>query len=162
MALTDSGYVAIAPIRPADIGFFFAAINRGTMSYLKQRSDVDSDRIGMIGFSKGGYMTLEAASRMPELKTVVAMSPARPRSSLSKEELAKIKAPVFVTLGKKELSDEIGQTTLHSVVYTLEDLKKNVEFKCEYEGDHQWFYRVRPEYWRDIISFLNKYLQSYD
>lgn len=130
------------------------------MTYLKQRADVDFNRIGMIGFSKGGYMALEAASKMPELKAVVAMSPARPKAPLGKDELAKIQAPVLVTLGKKELNDEIGQTTLHSVVEILRVLEKNVEFKCEYDGDHQWFYRVRQEYWPDIIGFLNKYLKT--
>lgn len=159
-ALADSGYVAIAPIRPANTDFFFAPINRGVMSYLKQRVDVDFNRVGIIGFSKGGYMALEAASKMAELKAVVAMSPARPQAPLGKDELAKIQASILVTLGKKELNDEIGQTTLHSVVETLRMLGKNVEFKCDYNGDHQWFYRVRSEYWPDIIVFLNKYLRT--
>lgn len=159
-ALADNRYVAIAPIRPADTDFFFVPINRAVMSYLKQRSDIDFSHIGIIGFSKGGYMALEAASKMPELKAVVAMSPARPQAPLSKEELAEIQSPVFVMLGKQELNEEIGQTTLHSVVEVLRVLGKNIEFKCDYNGGHQWFYKVRPEYWPDIIGFLNKYLKT--
>ncbi len=157
-ALADNQYVAIAPIRPAGTDFFFAPINRGVISYLKQRADVDFNHIGIIGFSKGGYMALEAATKMPELKAVVAMSPARPQAPLGKDELSKIQAPIFVTLGKEELSDEIGQATLRYVVNILRQLQKNVEFKSGYNGGHKWFYRVRPEYWPDIIGFLNKYL----
>lgn len=159
-ALADSQYVAIAPLRPENTDFFFAPINRAVISYLKQRPDVDFDQIGIVGFSKGGYMTLEAASKMPVFKAIVAMSPARPQAPLGKDDLAKIQAPILVTLGQKELNDEIGQSTLHNVVNVLRMLGKNVEFKTGYNGVHQWFYRVRPEYWPDIIAFLDKYLKT--
>ena len=157
-ALAHSGYAAIAPIRPANTGFNFGPIIRGTMRYLMQRPDVDPKRIGMIGFSKGGFMTLEAAGNIESLKAVVTMSPAKGNAPTSEAQLGKIKAPLLVTLGKLEKNDEIGRATESTIVRVMQKLGKKIYFIDTYNGDHQWFYKVRQEYWRDIIDFLGKHL----
>ncbi|MBI4025443.1 MAG: dienelactone hydrolase family protein [Verrucomicrobia bacterium] len=159
-ALSGSGYVAIAPIRPSNTEFNFAPFLRGTMHYLQQRSDIDVNRLGMIGFSKGGYMTLEAASHFTDLKAVVAMSPARPDKPLSEDQLNNIHAPLLVTLGREEKNDPIGQVTESAVVGVMKKLGKKIEYQNNYPGDHQWFYKVRNEFWRDVIEFLDKHLKK--
>ncbi|PIS42772.1 MAG: hypothetical protein COT24_01715 [Candidatus Kerfeldbacteria bacterium CG08_land_8_20_14_0_20_40_16] len=45
------------------------------VEYLKTRSDVDSQSIGVMGFSLGGAVAIMGAGDIPEIKTVVADSP---------------------------------------------------------------------------------------
>ena len=44
---------------------------RGAVVYLRQRPDVDPERIGAIGLSVGGEMLIEAAAESPALKAIV-------------------------------------------------------------------------------------------
>jgi fermentation-respiration switch protein FrsA (DUF1100 family) len=44
--------------------------------FLQGREDVDSERIGILGFSIGGQIALRAAAEMEQLKAVVAEEPA--------------------------------------------------------------------------------------
>ncbi len=46
----------------------------GAVEYLKQRSEVDPARIGVIGFSMGAAATIQAAARCPDIAAVVADS----------------------------------------------------------------------------------------
>ena len=155
--LSDHQFVAIAPMRVE--GLDFDSVMQGVLAYLRTKPDVDMNRIGMIGFSKGAMMALQAAPSMPELKAVVAMSPAAlARTTRGESELPKIQVPVLVTLGQQELQDSIGQNAQHDVVEVLQRLGKKIEFKSSYPGNHAWFCKVRQEYWSDIIAFLNKQL----
>lgn len=42
-------------------------------AYLKTRSDVDAQRVGLFGFSSAGATAIMAAARMPDIRSVVAM-----------------------------------------------------------------------------------------
>jgi uncharacterized protein len=44
------------------------------LAYLRSRSDVDNERIGILGFSLGGVTAIRAAAQYPELRAVVAES----------------------------------------------------------------------------------------
>ena len=45
------------------------------VTYLKNRGDVNIDRIGIIGFSVGGQIALSAAPHIPTLKAIIADGP---------------------------------------------------------------------------------------
>lgn len=47
---------------------------RGAVGYLLDRADVDSERIGLAGFSLGGVIAIRAAARIPEIQAVAALS----------------------------------------------------------------------------------------
>lgn len=47
---------------------------RGAVDYLLTRDDVDTEHIGLSGFSLGGVLTLRAAARIPEIQAVAAIS----------------------------------------------------------------------------------------
>ncbi|PIY95684.1 MAG: hypothetical protein COY66_06165 [Candidatus Kerfeldbacteria bacterium CG_4_10_14_0_8_um_filter_42_10] len=48
---------------------------QAAVSYLKTRSDVDPQKIGVMGFSLGGAVAIMGAGNIPEVKAVVADSP---------------------------------------------------------------------------------------
>lgn len=48
---------------------------KGAISYLQMRSDVDTTRIGIMGWSLGAQVSILAAARIPEIKAVVADGP---------------------------------------------------------------------------------------
>jgi pimeloyl-ACP methyl ester carboxylesterase len=47
----------------------------GAVDYLLQRADVDHNRIGALGFSLGGQVTLRAAAENPTIRAVIAEDP---------------------------------------------------------------------------------------
>ncbi len=65
-AIADAGYVALAPVRPADSSFGDGIIP-GAINYLKSPDGVDSGKIYMIGHSKGGAQTILRPSSMDRI-----------------------------------------------------------------------------------------------
>jgi len=57
------------PIEPA-----YEKVATAAVDFLKARSDIDSDRIGLFGVSLGGYYAARAAAYEPRLKAVVALA----------------------------------------------------------------------------------------
>ena len=47
---------------------------QGAFAYLLTRPEVNSERIGLVGYSTGGATVIRAAARMPEVRVVVAES----------------------------------------------------------------------------------------
>jgi hypothetical protein len=41
----------------------------------------------------------------------------------------------------------------------MKNLNPKYEYKVDYPGNHKWFWKVREQYWDDIISFLDKNLK---
>ncbi len=69
-----------------------------------------------------------------------------------------ITSPVFLTLGDSDKRKIIKNCT-NLLIPEMKELNKDIEYKIDYIGPHQWFKKVRDEYWNDIISFLNKHLK---
>ncbi len=172
-ALADAGYIGLAPIRDhlaaAD---FSKAINGGVQTvaaaidYLKNRSDVDASRIGIIGFSEGGLVTLWSAIGNSDLKAVVLMSPAtmnaagdkRLEAALQKPLLQRLDMPVMLTVG----SDDIGSirtVTAEQLIPMMKNLGKPLTYRTDYPGDHKWFWKVRPNHFPDVKKFLSQHLK---
>lgn len=156
-ALSEAGYAAIAPIRPANTSF--PALSRATLDYLRQRTDIYGNLIALIGFSKGGAYALESSYRIPSLKAVVAMSPAMSDPPFTDEEIGRIRVPLLIILGKKELKGDLGRK-VQSAVDLLNAFGKRVEYLNDYDGDHQWFWKVRTEYWKDVLAFIDKHMKE--
>lgn len=47
----------------------------GALAFLREQSELEPDRIGLLGFSIGGQVALRAAATLPEIKAVVADGP---------------------------------------------------------------------------------------
>jgi pimeloyl-ACP methyl ester carboxylesterase len=52
----------------------------GAVSYLKEREDVDPDRIGVLGYSMGANAAMFACAKTEDIKAAIAVQPVRPVS----------------------------------------------------------------------------------
>jgi pimeloyl-ACP methyl ester carboxylesterase len=57
------------------LGFYEQQDVLAAVEYLKNRDDVDMDRVGVLGISMGGVVAILAAAQEPAIKSVVADSP---------------------------------------------------------------------------------------
>ncbi len=184
-AIVADGYVAIAPIRdflassanmqrgrPAgDPAAWTEVVERGMRTvngavvYLSGLPNVDSDRIAVIGFSEGGNVTLWTAMGNRRLRAVVLLAPAaltglkyNLRDASQEEQLANVAAPVFLAVGAQD-GEPIRQPLTRAFVPNMEKLAKaTFRSNTSYPGGHDWFYRVRDQYWSDVRAFLKLHL----
>jgi len=186
-SLIQKGFVALAPIRKTGrLNLTFGgkpdimggstdewtdaikegiAITASSIQFLKSQPNVREDKIGIIGFSEGGLIALWSSFEQPHLKAIVLMSPADIGKSSefrfreASKSIETIKAPVFLILGKNDIPVIIANC-LDLFVPRMKQLGKEIEYKIDYPGEHDWFHKVRKEYWNDIILFLNKKLSN--
>ncbi len=167
--LAAAGYVAIAPIRdhletaaPKEVVSEGLAASNGAIDFLKGRPDVNAEKIGVMGFSEGGLITVWTALKRDDLAAVVLMSPAVMRSAgnwsfkraARKDYLNHITAPVFLTLGRDD-DKRIKKNAFKRLIPRMESLGKDFSYRTDYPGDHRWFWEPRDKYFKDILDFLN-------
>lgn len=175
-ALNDAGYVALAPVRDEgvmanangrdvmreDTPSIQAGIEQGiaslkaAVSFLR-RHETSTGKVGCVGFSEGGLVTLWSLLRGLETDAAVLMSPAtyknarrlNMRNALSSQGYEDIKTPVMVTLGEDD----------NKPIPRMKKAGVSVETKPDYMGDHGWFWKVRKEHFSDVRSFLDQHLK---
>jgi len=168
-ALENGGFVGLAPIRRqtrsmrGHIDDVFAGMHYGlNLPY------VDPRRVALMGFSRGGLLTLMAATQRDDLQALVVMAPAMGgRSQMNRvmEKLDAISASVLLMVAKNDTGSKStrGQNTLagsRSLTKALRAAGRNVRF-IEYppygSDGHTKFFRV-GDYWRDVVVFLREHL----
>jgi len=173
-ALADAGYVAFAPIRShLSSAKYKTAIVGGVetvqaaIGYLKSRPDVDSTRIGAVGFSEGGLVTLWSAIDGVELKAIVLMSPAtikgagdkQLKAAVQKSIVKRITIPIFLTVGIND-NRSILKVMQKKLIPNLQKNGPPFTYKTDYPGDHKWFWKVRSNHFKDLKAFFIKYLSG--
>lgn len=184
-ALARENYVVLAPIRT--ILANEASIGRGGITgtpeqwgeviaygiravdaarrHLAERPDVDPRRIALVGFSEGGNVSLWAASRTPGYRAVVLLAPAAISNSpdyrlgmaAREENAARIGAPVFLAVGANDLPAIRGAVE-RFLIPNLTKVNLQFRHRTDYPGGHDWFWKVRDEYWNDVTAFLKEHL----
>lgn len=77
-SLADRGYVVLAQrYRDGDSGFHLRDVEdiRHAISHLQSLLNVDRERIGLIGHSRGANATLRATASEPRVRSTIALSP---------------------------------------------------------------------------------------
>ena len=167
-AIADAGFVALAPIRPPTT-LETNDVTPVAIAYLDRLENVDHDRIYVIGFSKGGLLSLHGVVQADSARptALVLMSPALGSSWNSEEEmdtylssvdidLSVIDFPVFITLGDEDSEAFVNNVTNY-LIPRLETLGVDVEYQLDYPGDHQSFWVVRDDHFPDVIDFFNRH-----
>ncbi len=167
-ALQKKGFVGMSPIRRPTKSL------RGHMddvmaavTYLKRLNYVDPNRIGILGFSRGGMLTYQAAARYMDFKAVVIMATAMGKGGrvLDLNEAGNINAPILVLVAKNDTGSRRtgGMNTLSGtkkIVQAMESADRNVKLLIypPYCNDgHTLFFTVGP-YFKDITAFFSKHL----
>ncbi|MBI3072406.1 MAG: hypothetical protein HYY84_09860 [Deltaproteobacteria bacterium] len=160
-ALADAGYAALGPLRPGGRSIpEYDAIHERSIRHMTTDRNASVSRLFVIGFSKGGLLNLRIAvdaGLSPAAFIFMSPAPFTGADSWSNTatdpNLQRIIAPVHVTLGANEPNAEIV-TNVNKFISDLQRLGKTVTSKTDYPGDHQWFHKVRSEYWPDIVNFM--------
>jgi carboxymethylenebutenolidase len=139
-----------------------------TVAYAKAQGG-NTDRLGMIGFCRGGRNVWEYAAHSPALKAGVAFygplvdapNPAWPKSPT---QLAPdMKAPVLGLYGEADTGIAVAQ--VEAMKKALADAGKTAEFKIYPGAPHGFHADYRPSYrqdaaedgWKQMQAWLTKY-----
>lgn len=173
-ALAEAGYVALSPIRRGVRPTPDSTIEnrlKGSLddaaagiAYVRKLKYVDPDRVGMIGMSLGGYMSLVLLSENAPVKAAVLMGApdlSAKRSDFPfKELLPKIKVPVLGMVSKFDTgSRETGGMNIYEQmqVLTKDATEAGVKMNLIVYGDwsgHKMFFSI-GDYWKDVVTFLD-------
>ena len=82
-ALAKEGYVGFSPIRrPTRSLYGHLDDVMAALDYLRGLPSVDRGRMGIMGFSRGGMLTYQAATRKKDFKAVVIMATAMTKAKV--------------------------------------------------------------------------------
>jgi dipeptidyl aminopeptidase/acylaminoacyl peptidase len=135
--------------------------------YLKALPYVDRERMGIMGFSRGGMLTYQAAARRKDFKAVVIMATAIGPGGrgLDLHEVDSINAPLLLLVAENDTGSfrTHDMNTLEGtkkLSHALEAAGKDVKLIIypPYGSDgHTLFFSV-GKYWPDIVEFLKEHL----
>jgi dienelactone hydrolase len=159
-ALADAGYLAYSKQRrlTESLDGHLDDVQAG-IDALADHSEWDGEKMAILGFSRGGLLTLQMAKDQPSLfGAVVLMAPADAKGTLYSEleDVSAITAPVAVLVSENDLYQDDHVALAEAVPDALSEAGKEVEY-IEYgpyaSDGHERFFEV-GSYWSDVTSFL--------
>ncbi len=157
-ALAADGFLTFAPIRgsgPGNIPRHREEVSRA-IDYVKTLTDVDASRIALMGFSRGGLLTLMVAIERKDLKALLILAPAPGEGHFADavKHVSSLNAPVLLLV---EAGDETqileGFSMLERAL--LVDGKEMRSVRYYRGGGHRLFYDI-SYYWEDVRTFLRE------
>ncbi len=177
ISLAESGYICLAKLRSdtLPISPHVSQVD-ASLDSLLSLSNIDLNNIGIIGFSRGGLLTLmTAVSRPFDVKAIVTMAPAAANSALS-TTLAQVSAiddSVLILVSLNDLyQDNHVQLALDvkNALYNEGKDYRHIEYDpydSNFNGvidsgddGHELFWKVQDPYWSDLIFFLDNNLKN--
>jgi dienelactone hydrolase len=138
------------------------------LDYMLGLDYVDSDRVAMAGFSRGGALTFMAVARGAPVKAVVIMASAYPppRTGFTLEDGARINVPALLLVAENDTGSKksMGQNTLETMQHMSAALTrygttpKLIVYPSYGWDGHEMFFKI-GDYWKDVVTFLNEKLK---
>ncbi len=161
-ALAEAGFLARSEKRPETVPLVghLDAVLAG-LDMLRSHAKIDPSRIGIMGFSRGGLLTLQAAIARPDdVHAILVLAPASGRGALHQalENAPSLSAPTSIYVSENDLLRANHVQLSRDVESSLRETGKEVELKIYPpfgEDGHRLFFEVRGVYWEDIIAFLD-------
>ena len=169
-ALAEAGFVGLSPVRRqsgsfrGDLDDIYAGLRYGQgLPY------VDRQRIGLMGFSRGGLLTVIAATERADFRAVVVMAAV---GSVNRGPLARIRsnlksisAPVLLLVAGNDTGSRRsrgmnmvqGNRELAQALKAAGREVRAIEYPPYGTDGHTMFFEV-GEYWKDVVSFLREHL----
>lgn len=129
---------------------------RQGLAAAKARPDVDPERVALGGFSRGGFLTLTAATQGVDVAAAFMLAPGMTKpfhKALSR--IDEIKAPMFAMIAKDDESDFLKNVS--SLENAANDSGKELKVHYYPSGEHALFYN-HTKYLPELVSFLNLHL----
>ncbi len=171
-SFAEIGYIAWSQRRPSSMSLNgqLESVLEG-FEALRAETTVDPNRLGIIGFSRGGLLTLQAATRLGgggAVRGIVLCAPALGNRALERTlaDVARIQAPARIYVAENDQQMNRGSVVDHVVLSgmverVLRDAGKDVELTIflPYTDDgHALFFEVREPWWSDVSRFFNQAL----
>ena len=164
-ALAEAGYLARSEKRQEtkQLAGHLNEVLDG-LKRLRSHSDADASRVGIMGFSRGGLLTLQAAITQAEyIHAVVLMAPAHGKSAMERTllQVSRIDDPVRVFVSENDQTQANHVQISHDVEDALRAAGKDVDLTIypPYGDDgHKLFFLVQEPYWSDLIAFFGEAL----
>lgn len=160
-ALAADGFLVFTPVRQSgrrDIPSHKNEVSRA-VDYVKAVPDVDQSRIALMGFSRGGLLTLMVGVERSDLKALLILAPApggKGEFVKAVERAPSLNAPVLLLVEAGDGTDILENFAL--LDQALRARKKEVRsIRYERGGGHLLFYDVNY-YWDDVRTFLREKL----
>ena len=163
-ALAAAGFVGFSPIRreatalQGHLDGVFAALD-----HVKGLNYVDTERVGMMGFSRGGLLTFMAMTKRPDIAASVIMAPAPGNGALQKTfpDIGGITAPSLILVAENDTVQANHVQSSRQLRGVLESAGKHAQlivYPAYKKDGHQMFFEV-GDYWDDVEMFLNEHLK---
>jgi dienelactone hydrolase len=161
-ALAEAGYVAYSKKRRATVpldGHLDGHLDdvQDGADALQGTAEVDPDALAIVGFSRGGLLTLQAALLWP---AVVLRAPAPANNTLSDTlaDVSELAAPVLLQVSENDRFQSDHVQHVADITLALEGAGKPYESilypPCGDDG-HELFWEVQEPYWSDLVAFLH-------
>ncbi len=166
-ALARAGFIGLAPIRREAIQLKGQVEDvEASIDYAKRLDGVDTKRIGLIGFSRGGLLTLIAGTRRRDLKALVVMAPAAGRGAIGRvlSRASQIKAPVLILVASNDRRQADHVKIARDVDRTLKSVgnpHRLIVYPAFGTDGHRMFFQV-GDYWKDVVKFLGQRIGPVD
>jgi len=176
IALAQNGYMGWCNRRTTDIPMAPHVVQvEAALDSLLSQTDVDVNNIGIIGFSRGGLLTImTAVSRYNDVKAVVTMAPAAANNTLANTLLnaSSIDDSVLILVAE---NDTFQDNHVQLALDVRNALDTSIGFRhIEYppydedgngvvnnlDDGHMLFDKVQSPYWDDLIDFLDNNLKN--
>ncbi|MBI4488494.1 MAG: dienelactone hydrolase family protein [Deltaproteobacteria bacterium] len=159
-ALAADGFLAFAPLRKSgkgDIPRHKQEVLQA-LDYVKRLPEADPSRIALMGFSRGGLLTLMVGVERKDLKALLVLAPAPGEGHFAEtvKHTASINAPVLLLV---EAGDDAQiLENFDMLERALKSLRKELRsIRYTRGGGHQLFWNV-GYYWDDVRAFLREKL----
>ncbi|NJR60918.1 MAG: dienelactone hydrolase family protein [Cyanobacteria bacterium CRU_2_1] len=156
---------AMAMMWRLDFGKPIEADIRAALTYLKSRSDIYPDRIGMTGFCLGGGLTFFTACKLS-----AEIAAAAPFYGMVSDEwiqaVENITVPVYLFFGG--VDPFIPRDRIQHIKSRFQELGKDYTLKVYPHAGHGFFCHERADYnrlaaedaWHELTRFFQQHLQS--
>ncbi len=164
-ALAEAGYLAHAERRPDNDNWAIQLDDAlSGLDELLEHPDTDTARVGVMGFSRGGLITLQMAIARPgDIQATILMAPAHGMTRMEETltDVSDIDAPVLLLVSENDTFQADHVSIIEGVEAALLAAGKAVELVVypPYGNDgHTLFFEVRDPYWPDVLDFFDKRL----
>ena len=160
-ALAADGFLTFTPIRRSgrrDIPAHKEEVSQA-VDYVKTQPDVDPTRIALMGFSRGGLLTLMVGVERSDLKALLILAPApggRGDFVKAVKHVGSLNAPVLLLAEAGDGTDILGNFDMLDQALKAHG-KDARSILYNRGGGHLLFYDV-GYYWADVRTFLREKL----